>query len=135
MNTHAEDADLLDDYLRAALARLGPAGFKAVIRAADATCLLLADGQPAVLAGPDGKAFDTLLQREYLALLAVLITGRTDHSIVPLPNPDGTPGWAVIEDHHTQDPQTLEDLCARIVATARDNAHAGAALEQAWKVG
>ncbi|MFD6878400.1 MULTISPECIES: hypothetical protein [unclassified Streptomyces] len=133
MNTHGDDTDLLDDYLRAALARLGPANFEAVIRAADATCQLLANGQPAVLAGPDGAAFGPDLQREYLALLAVLITGRTDHPIVPLPSPDGTPGWAVIEHHLTQDPRALGDLCARIGDKARGSARTGTALEQLWR--
>ncbi|MFH8894690.1 hypothetical protein [Streptomyces sp. NPDC017949] len=133
MNTDGDDTDLLDAYLRATLARLGPAGFEAVIRAADATCLLLADGQSAVLAGPDGAAFGSDLQREYLALLAVLITGRTDHLIVALPSADGASGWAVVEQHLTRDPKALADLCTRIGDLARDSVRTGTALAQLWR--
>lgn len=133
MSAYGDGTDVLDGYLQEALGRLGRPGFEAVVRAAEATCGLLADGQPAVLAGPDGAGFGPDLQREYLALLAVLITGRTDHHIVPLPGEDGTPGWAVVEPGLAKDPEVLQDLCGRIAATARENGRIGADLELAWK--
>ncbi|MDA5283878.1 hypothetical protein [Streptomyces sp. Isolate_45] len=133
MDTHGDDTDVLGEYLRAALARLGSADFETVIRAADATCQLLADAQPALPAGPDGAVLGSDLQREYLALLAVLITGRTDHHIVALPAPDGTPGWAVIERHVARDPRALADVCARIAERARDSVSTGTALETLWR--
>lgn len=133
MSTPGEGPDLLDDYLRQVLARLGRPGFEAVLRAADATCALLAGGHPAVLAGPEGDEFGPGLQREYLALLAVLITGRTDHQIIALPQSDGTPGWAVVEDHLLHDPQALEELRARITARAHDSARNAQALERMWR--
>ncbi|MFF7501115.1 hypothetical protein ACFZBM_16950 [Streptomyces lavendulae] len=71
-----------------------------LIRAVDATCALLADGHPAVLAGTEGEAFTPTLQREYPSLLA----GRTDHHIIVLPGPEGTPGWAAVERHLTHAP-------------------------------
>ncbi|MEU9030672.1 hypothetical protein AB0D46_24745 [Streptomyces sp. NPDC048383] len=135
MNTQGEAPDLLDLYLREARIRLGPAGFEAVVRAAEATCVLLAGGQPATLAGPDDDGFGPRLQREYLALLAVLITGRTDHHVVPLATPGGTPGWAVVEDHLLKDPAALHDVCTGIVARARSSARTAAALERMWDAG
>ncbi|CAM5676525.1 hypothetical protein SAVIM338S_07193 [Streptomyces avidinii] len=126
------EPDLLDGYLREAPARLGRSGFEAVLRAADATCALLAGGHPALLAGPDEVAFGPDLQREYLALLAVLITGRTDHHVITLPQSDGTAGWAVAEKHLAHDPKALEELRARITARAHDGARTGRALEQWW---
>ncbi|MFJ7271341.1 hypothetical protein ACIQV3_32670 [Streptomyces sp. NPDC099050] len=133
MNTPGEGPDLLDDYLREVLARLGRPGFEAVLRATDATCTLLAGGPPALLAGPDDGAFGPGLQREYLALLAVLITGRTDHHIIDLPQSDGTPGWAVVEEHLLHDSKSLEELRTRITARAHDSARNAQALERIWK--
>ncbi|MFF4321202.1 hypothetical protein [Streptomyces sp. NPDC001568] len=89
MKTHGDDTDVLGEYLRAALARLGSADFETVIRAADATCQLLADAQPALPAGPDGAVRGSHLQREYLSLLAVLITGRADTTSWCCPPPTG----------------------------------------------
>ncbi|MFJ3883223.1 hypothetical protein ACIPW5_37985 [Streptomyces sp. NPDC090077] len=129
------EADLLDTYLRDALDRLGPAAFETVIRAVDATCALLADGHPTILTGPDSEPFTPVLHREYLSLLTVLITGRTDHHMVALPNGDGTPGWAAVEPHLTHHPEALEDLCAQIITRAQEGARASEVLERAWRAG
>ncbi|RST09019.1 hypothetical protein EF910_02070 [Streptomyces sp. WAC07149] len=102
-----------------------------MVRAADATCALLADGLPTVLAGPPGEAFGSALQREYLALLAVLITGRTDHHVVRLPDPDGTCGWAILKDQAPKDPDALRQLHTDITRRASDHA----ALERVWRTG
>ncbi|WCD83710.1 hypothetical protein KPP03845_100029 [Streptomyces xanthophaeus] len=134
----SESPDLLDTYLTGLRDRLGARGFEAVVRAADATCVLLAEGHHAVLAGPDGRdgrvdaGFDADLQREYLTLLAVLITGRTDHRVVRLPGLDGLPGWAVLETEPTEDPAVLEVLCRQIEARAREGARTAIALENLW---
>ncbi|MEU4955754.1 hypothetical protein AB0G57_42160, partial [Streptomyces lavendulae] len=96
-----------------------------LIRAADATCALLADGHPAVLAGAEGEAFTPALQREYPSLLAVLLAGRTDHHIIALPGPEGTPGWAAVEPHLTHDPHTLEHLRTQITTRAQEGVRAG----------
>ncbi|MCX4782730.1 hypothetical protein [Streptomyces sp. NBC_01264] len=132
MNTPGEGPDLLDAYLQEVLARLGREGFEVVLRAADVTCELLAGGHPTLLAGPDDDAFGHGLQREYLALLAVLITGRTDHHIITLPQSDGTASWAVVEDHLLHDPKVLEELRTRLTARAHETAQAARALEQWW---
>ncbi|MFI5761778.1 hypothetical protein ACIA8F_12635 [Streptomyces sp. NPDC051563] len=134
MSAEGEGSDLLDDYLREALARLGRPGFEAVLRAADATCMLLAGGHAAVLEGPDGEGgFGPVLQREYLALLAVLITGRTGHHIIALPQSDGTAGWAVVEEHLLHYPKALEELRTRITAQAHASAQTVRALEYLWE--
>ncbi|EFL19398.1 predicted protein [Streptomyces sp. C] len=52
MNAQDQGPDLLDVYLRGARERLGPAGFEAVVRAADATCVLLAGGRPGTARRP-----------------------------------------------------------------------------------
>ncbi|MFE1790967.1 hypothetical protein ACFW7J_21695 [Streptomyces sp. NPDC059525] len=131
MDGKTGDGDLLDGYLQEALTRLGSDRFEGVVRAADATCTLLADGHPAVLAGPSGEAFDSGLQWEYLALLVMLITGRTDHRLVRLPAPDGTCGWAILKDHAPKDSETLRQLRAGITRRASGQA----ALERVWGTG
>ncbi|MEV7728619.1 hypothetical protein AB0P15_28280 [Streptomyces sp. NPDC087917] len=73
------------------------------------------------------------MRREYLALPAVLITGRKDHLAVLPASPDGAPGWAVVEHDMAQDPKGSDDRCAPIAAAARDSARSGAAFEQAWR--
>ncbi|MGW7099687.1 hypothetical protein [Streptomyces sp. NPDC054838] len=125
---------LLGTYLEGLRARIGARGFEAVIRAADATCALLAGGHPALLAGPDGEAdgFGSDLQREYLALLAVLITGRCDHRLVRLPGVDGLPGWAVVEAYVADDGAALDALCRQITVRARAGAQSALALESLW---
>ncbi|MGW0365873.1 hypothetical protein [Streptomyces sp. NPDC002990] len=131
--------DLLDAYLEGLRARIGARRFVAVVRAADATCVLLADGHPAVLAGPDGEdgrddaGFDTDLQREYLTLLAVLITGRTDHRVVRLPGLDGLSGWAVVEAEAADDPAALGVLCRQMTVRAQAGAENALTLESLWK--
>ncbi|MEU9028982.1 hypothetical protein AB0D46_15950 [Streptomyces sp. NPDC048383] len=133
-----EGPDLLDTYLAGLRDRIGARGFEAVVRAADATCVLLAEGHSALLAGPDGQdgrqdaGFDADLQREYLTLLAVLITGRTDHRVVRLPGLDGLPGWAVVEADVAEDPAALDALCQQIEARARAGAQTAIALENLW---
>ncbi|MCF3182035.1 hypothetical protein IPZ70_19090 [Streptomyces polychromogenes] len=53
------------------------------------TCAMLSEGHPALLTGP-------VLQREHLALTAVLMIGRTDLEVITVPTAEGE-GWAVAE--------------------------------------
>ncbi|MFF5706566.1 hypothetical protein ACFY7H_29370 [Streptomyces sp. NPDC012794] len=92
----AGGADVLDLYLEMARARLSPPRFEAVVRAVQETCGLLAQGHQALVVMPGDEGFSPDLQREYLALLAVMITGSLDHQVVELPGPDGVPALAVV---------------------------------------
>ncbi|MEW2417826.1 hypothetical protein AB0953_29485 [Streptomyces sp. NPDC046866] len=51
------------------------------------------------MAGPEGEDFTADLQREYLTLPAVMITGSRNHRVVEMAGPAGSTGWAVL--HHT----------------------------------
>ncbi|WP_329201785.1 MULTISPECIES: hypothetical protein [unclassified Streptomyces] len=82
--------DVLGIYLEMARARLAPPRFEAVIRAAQATCALLAEGHEALVAAPEGESFTKDLQCEYLGLLAVMITGSLDHRVIAVPGPAGS---------------------------------------------
>ncbi|MFF5705482.1 GNAT family N-acetyltransferase [Streptomyces sp. NPDC012794] len=92
----AGGADVLDLYLQMARARLSPARFEAVVRAVQDTCGLLVQGHQALVAMPGEEGFSPEMQREYLALLAVMITGSLDHRVVELPGPDDEPALAVV---------------------------------------
>ncbi|KIF02132.1 hypothetical protein PL81_31705 [Streptomyces sp. RSD-27] len=90
------DGDILDAYLAERAVRCERAVFEAVVAATRDTCAMLSEGRAAVLAGPEGSAFGPVLQREYLALPAVLMTGRTDWEVVTVPTAGGE-GWAVVD--------------------------------------
>ncbi|MEU9304551.1 hypothetical protein [Streptomyces sp. NPDC048269] len=93
-------ADVLGPYLEALRARLNGERFEALIRAVQVTCALLGDGHQPVLEVPGEGELAPDLQREYLSLMAVMITGHLDHRLVELAAPDGARGWAVVENDH-----------------------------------
>ncbi|MFH7598041.1 hypothetical protein WDV06_23510 [Streptomyces racemochromogenes] len=125
------DGDLLDVYLADLADRCGRAVFEAVVAAARDTCAMLSEGHAAVLAGPEGSAFGPDLQREYLALLAVLMTGRTDWEVITVPTADGE-GWAVVEAEIAADPDTTRAVRARITAAEADRTRAMDVLASAF---
>ncbi|MFF4498791.1 hypothetical protein [Streptomyces sp. NPDC001546] len=124
--------DFLDAYLAALADRCGPAAFEAVVAAVRDTCAMLADGHPAVLAGPDGAAFTPRLQREYLGLMAVLMTGRTDLEVIAVPAADGTEGWAVVEPKIAENPESADAVRARLLAAETDRVRAMEVLTGAF---
>ncbi|MEV7730154.1 hypothetical protein AB0P15_36400 [Streptomyces sp. NPDC087917] len=126
---------MLDAHLRGLATRCGPAGFEAVIAAARDTCAMLAEGHPAVLAGPDGEAFDPSLQREYLALLGVLMTGRSDLRIIEVPTAGGVPGWAVVEPGIAADAKAVEEVRARLAAGEAERVQAAILLDTVYRAG
>ncbi|NXY93353.1 hypothetical protein HYE82_02780 [Streptomyces sp. BR123] len=92
------EADVLGAYLEGVRARLSGERFEVVIRAVQATCALLGESpHRTVVEVPGGGELAPELQREYLSLLAVMITGRRDHHLVALAAPEGDKGWAVVE--------------------------------------
>ncbi|MER7463135.1 hypothetical protein [Streptomyces sp. NPDC097981] len=94
-----QEADVLGPYLEVLRSRLSGERFEVLIRAVQTTCALLADGREAVIEAPGGTALAPDLQREYLSLMAVMITGHLDHRLVELAAPDGGKGWAVVENN------------------------------------
>ncbi|MEV7728811.1 hypothetical protein AB0P15_29340 [Streptomyces sp. NPDC087917] len=127
----ADSADVLDLHLRVVADRLGPAEFEAVVRAASDTCSMPAEGRPAMLAGPGGEGFGSALQREYLALLAVLMTGRTDLEVISVPVAGGARGWAVVEPDVAADPDAVDVIRARIVSREEERVRT-VDLLQSW---
>ncbi|MEW2416995.1 hypothetical protein AB0953_25145 [Streptomyces sp. NPDC046866] len=134
MPGRSDDAgsDVLDTYLADLAGRCGPAVFEAVLAAVRGTCAMLSEGHPALLEGPDGTAFGPQLQREYLALLAVLMTGRTDLEVIGVPTAGGTAGWAVVEPDVAADPDAADAVRARVAAGEADRAEALDVLASAF---
>ncbi|WP_073780035.1 hypothetical protein [Streptomyces sp. MJM1172] len=93
-----QDVDVLGTYLEVLRARLTGERFEVLIRAVQTTCALLADDQEAVLKVPAATELAPDLQREYLSLMAVMITGHLDHRLVEIAAPDGGRGWAVVDN-------------------------------------
>ncbi|MFG2982200.1 hypothetical protein ACGFYQ_13225 [Streptomyces sp. NPDC048258] len=102
------EADVLGPYLEVLRARLNGERFEALIRAVQITCALLGDGHQAVLEVPGEGELAPDLQREYLSLMAVMITGHLDHRLVELAAPDGARGWAVVENTHPHQAREAE---------------------------
>ncbi|MER5873049.1 hypothetical protein [Streptomyces sp. NPDC002044] len=94
----AEENDVLGAYLEVLRARLSGERFALLIRAVETTCRLLGDGHQAVLELPGDGELAPELQREYLSLMAVMITGHLDHRLVEVTSPDGGKGWAVVDN-------------------------------------
>ncbi|WP_073907728.1 hypothetical protein [Streptomyces sp. CB00455] len=90
--------DVLGSYLEVLRARLDAEEFEVLIRAVQTTCALLGDGHEAVLEVPGERELAPALQREYLSLMAVMITGHLDHRLIELAAPDGGRGWAVVDN-------------------------------------
>ncbi|WP_328619280.1 hypothetical protein [Streptomyces sp. NBC_00354] len=97
-----QEDDVLGPYLEVLRARLERERFEVLIRAVQTTCALLADGREAVLEVPGDTDLAPDLQREYLSLMAVMITGHLDHRLVELAAPDGGKGWAVVDNTRPQ---------------------------------
>ncbi|MEU3904505.1 hypothetical protein [Streptomyces goshikiensis] len=93
-----QDVDVLGPYLEVLRARLTGERFEVLIRAVQTTCALLAEDQEAVLKVPAATELAPDLQREYLSLMAVMITGHLDHRLVEIAAPDGGKGWAVVDN-------------------------------------
>ncbi|MFG2709928.1 hypothetical protein ACGFX2_05110 [Streptomyces goshikiensis] len=93
-----QDTDVLGPYLEVLRARLSGERFELLIRAVQTTCALLAHDQEAVLKVPAATELAPDLQREYLSLMAVMITGHLDHRLVEIAAPDGGKGWAVVDN-------------------------------------
>ncbi|MEU3317271.1 hypothetical protein ABZ743_31975 [Streptomyces sp. NPDC006662] len=121
----------MDVYLTTLAGRCGPAAFEAVIAAVRDTCAMLSEGHPAVLSGPEGTVFGPVLQREYLALMAVLMTGRTDLEVIAVPTDEGE-GWAVVEPDVAADPDSAYAVRARVTAAEADRVRALGVLASAF---
>ncbi|MEV7833334.1 hypothetical protein AB0P12_22345 [Streptomyces subrutilus] len=91
------EPDVLGPYLELLRARLTGERFELLIRAVETTCTLLGDGPGPVLEVPADSRLAPALQREYLSLIVVMITGHLDHHLVEVLSPDGDRGWAVVE--------------------------------------
>ncbi|MFD3719168.1 hypothetical protein [Streptomyces sp. NPDC058674] len=96
------EADVLGSYLEVLRGRLEGEHFEAVVRAVHTTCALLGEGlgkgSRAVLPVAAEGLLAPELQREYLSLMAVMITGHLDHRLVEVAAPGGGTGWAVVEN-------------------------------------
>ncbi|MEV6572475.1 hypothetical protein [Streptomyces sp. NPDC051577] len=94
------EADVLGSYLEVLRARLDGERFESLITAVRITCALLEDDHRTAWDVPAERHLPADLQREYLSLMAVMITGHLDHRLVEFAAPDGSKGWAVVDNTH-----------------------------------
>ncbi|OEJ30081.1 hypothetical protein [Streptomyces subrutilus] len=93
----AGEFDVLGVYLEALRAQMSPPRFRTLVAAVQETCGLLSDGKSAQVTVPGDGFLPSDLRREYLSVLAIMITGRMDHRLVEVLGPGGTSGWVVLE--------------------------------------
>ncbi len=121
MNTHDAqrddgDSDVLGVYLEMLRAQMSPRRFRTLVTAVQTTCGLLSDGPATPVTVPGDSFLPSDLRREYLSVLAVMITGRMDHCLVEVPVRGGPSGWAVLEagpDDAPAAPRAMRHTAAR----------------------
>ncbi|MFD7096434.1 hypothetical protein [Streptomyces xanthophaeus] len=134
MNTHdarRDDGnfDVLGVYLETLRAQMAPRRFRTLVAAVQMTCGLLSDG-PATPVTVSGDCFlPSDLRREYVSVLAVMITGRMDHSLVEVPVAGGPPGWAVLEAGAHHGPAALQAAGRRFAGRHDEQMSLAAGLE------
>ncbi|MEU5108162.1 hypothetical protein AB0H07_38895 [Streptomyces sp. NPDC021354] len=103
--------DKVSLYMETLKARMAPEQYDVLAQAVHETAHLIAEGGEGIFgAGDDRSTFTPEVQREYTAVLAILLTGRMDHRVVEMPGPDGSPGFAVVEASAADDPAKLEEI-------------------------
>jgi len=117
MNGESEDGDGLDRveavslYLEALKARMDPKQYERLARLVHESAHLLAEGQEGIFDDEDEQAELTPeMQRELATILAMMITGSTDHRVVEMPGPDGSTGFAIVEASAADDPKKLREI-------------------------
>lgn len=110
----APDAmSLVRMYMETLELRMAPAEYNAVVNAAEEFWRAMqgdADGDLDV----DQEHLSNEAHREFLMIMAIASTGRLDHEVVEMPTPDGSVGWAVVDEAVAEDPLRLAELRERL---------------------
>lgn len=107
-------------YLETLKARMAPEQFATLEQA-------LHEFQQVIKGGGNGEfqidegAFDESVRKELMTVVAMAGTGRTDHQIVEVPWPDGSPGFAAVSAEVGNDPVKLAEVRAELHAWVREH--------------
>ncbi|MFD5065642.1 hypothetical protein [Streptomyces sp. NPDC058394] len=97
-------------YLESVKARMPAEEFETLRQAVHEMVHLIADGREGFLETGDRENFTDTIQKEFLTVMAIVMTGRMDHQVVDIPGPDGSPGYAVVTPELANDPDELAKL-------------------------
>ncbi|MET7621921.1 hypothetical protein [Streptomyces sp. NPDC005408] len=103
--------DLASLYLKSVKARMDPDQFATLDQAVHELAHMLSDGHTGIFEAGGRENFTADVQRELLAVMAILTTGRMDHHVAELPGPDGSTGYAVVTADVANDPETARAPC------------------------
>lgn len=103
-------------YLETVKARMAPEQFATLHEAVQEMTRLIDEGQDGFLEAGDRESFTGDVQREFLAVMAIVTTGRMDHEVVDMPGPDGSAGYAVVTPEVANDPEALADVREQVHA-------------------
>jgi hypothetical protein len=101
-------------YLESVKARMDPEDFETLHQAVQEMSRLIAEGDEGVLEAGNRENFAGDVQREFLAVMAIVTTGRMDHHVIDMPGPDGSPGYAVVTPEVANDPLAVAELRQQI---------------------
>ncbi|MFE4924740.1 replication-relaxation family protein [Streptomyces sp. NPDC056661] len=94
-------------YLESVKGRMPAEEFETLHQAVHEMVHLIADGREGFLETGDRENFTDNIQREFLTVMAIVMTGRMDHQVVDMPGRDGSPGYAVVTQELANDPEEL----------------------------
>jgi hypothetical protein len=94
-------------YLESVKARMPAEEFETLHQAVHEMVHLLTDGREGILETVDRENFTDNIQKEFLTVMAIVMTGRMDHQVVDMPGRDGSPGYAVVTQELANDPEEL----------------------------
>ncbi|MET9107389.1 hypothetical protein [Streptomyces zhihengii] len=99
-------------YLESVKARIRPASYEALLRAVHEMAPRFAAGQFGLIHA--GTGFGPQVQREFLAVMAIMTTGRMDHHVIDMPGPGSTTAYAVVTPEAANDPMALAGLLSQM---------------------
>ncbi|GHJ19072.1 hypothetical protein [Streptomyces albus] len=124
-----ERAEAISLYMEALKARMAPEQYEQLERLVHETAHLIAHGQEGVFGEDDEPELSVKVQRELARILAMMLTGGTEHRVVEMPGPDGSSGFAIVEASAADDPARLAQMQAGLQAWADERKAIDAELE------
>ncbi|MFI8850170.1 hypothetical protein ACIGW3_08225 [Streptomyces sp. NPDC053499] len=109
---------------------MGPEQYERLARLVHESAHLPAPGREGIFGdGGEQTELTPKMQRELATILAMMITGGTDHRAVEIPGPDGSTGFAIVEASAAEEPEKLLEIREGLHRWAAERAAIDAELD------